>query len=117
MTTIIKTKQRSNSIVVLLKGLKEEYLKYIDSVDDYHGKDSGTYQYGLCDIVNVFMYSKKMNINKDERILLINYILDNKPDEAKDLDGTKSFYWPLSDKWSRLRWLDKHIKLTDENNK
>jgi len=67
--------------------------------------------FGLC--VLIYNNSKIFNIREEK--FLLNYLSENRPKRAKDLDMDWGMFWQPCKIAPRLRWIRRHIKLTKPN--
>lgn len=79
---------------------------------DSHIKEP--YHQGLCYTASQLYWTGKIKYKEFERLRL--YLLDNKPKHrpvtCNKKDWLDNYYWTRRYKPPRLRWLNKHIKLT-----
>ena len=62
---------------------------------------------GLCHLVRQLYRNNIINI--DELILLLNYIMNHRPNNTYKEMGSV-YFWKRGEKKPRIEWLEKHIK-------
>jgi hypothetical protein len=66
---------------------------------------------GLCAVIDALLEDRK--IIPEERRIFNDYLLENRPKRIIDLeDPEECYFWQSYTMPYRLKWLNKHIKLT-----